>query len=264
MSRHEESFSGRTRSAPVGPIPEPLAQSGQNAGISEISLRQDEGLTNKILGSLPAPEFRRLLPYFEPVALFRGEEIIRSNEFDDYVYFPESAVVSHLYYLSDGGTTAAAVIGNDGIVGLSKIFGTRPPVYRTKVVIEGHGLRVKTQVIKNEFARGESFQQYVLSYMSNRLAQVSQRAVCNGRHKLTERLCTWLLMINDRAEDRSLSLTHADIASHLGARRTVISGCCHALRKRGMITYKRGHIIIVDRKMLEGDACECYQVVRPR
>ena len=264
MSRYEAVFKRPTNCAPVAaPIPATTAQRGQEVGSFDISRGQDAGLTNNILRNLPAPEFQRLVPYFESVALGLGEEI-RSHESDDYVYFPESAVVSHLYSLSDGETTGVAVIGHDGIVGLSKLFGSRPPVYCTRVMIDGEGLRVRSEVIKQEFARGESFQRLILSYLGNRLAQVSQRAVCNGRHKLAERLCTWLLMINDRVGDRSLPLTHADIATHLGARRAVISECCHALRERRMIAYKRGNMIIVDRKALEAGACECYQVVKPK
>ena len=223
---------------------------------------QNEALNNKILSCLPTPEFKRLFLSFEPVTLSTGEEINGLKEFNEFVYFPESAVISHFYRLNNGGVTAAAVIGNDGLVGLSAVFGSPPPAYRTTVMVGGGGLRVKAQVIRQEFARGERLQRLILTYMSKRLAQVSQRAVCNGRHKLTERLCTWLLMIDDRTKGRTLPLTHADISNHLGAQRAVISGCCHSLRTSGMITYKRGEIIIRDRKMLEAGACECYQVLK--
>jgi CRP-like cAMP-binding protein len=221
-----------------------------------------DGLTNKILASLPAPELKRLLPFLEPVVLLSGEEVARSNEHDDFVYFPESVVISHLYLLREG-ETAAAVIGNDGVEGLSVITDSCTPAYCTRVMIGGEGLRVRAKVIRKEFARGETFQSLILTYMSKRVAQLSQRAVCNARHRLAERLCTWLLMINDRTQDKTLPLTHADIANHLGARRAVISGCCHGLRTRGLITYKRGNLIVLDRKMLEAAACECYQVLRP-
>ena len=221
-----------------------------------------EGLTNKILASLPAPEFKRLLPFFEPAALMKGEELIGLNEPNDFVYFPESAVLCHLYFLRNGGATAAAVIGNDGVVGLSFIFDLRPPVYRTRVIIAGHGLRVKAQVMRQEFARRESFQRLILTYMSKRLTQVSQRAVCNGRHKLPGRLSTWLLMVADRTRNRTLPLTHADIAEHVGAGRAVITGVCSTLRTSGMIAYKRSRVVIVDRKKLEAAACECYQVLK--
>jgi len=261
MSTYESGFDRRDKSAVVASqLHKGIIRTRRDL-ILPAAEPQNEGLANKILANLPAPEFKRLVPFLEPVKLLGGEDLARLSAADS-VYFPESAVVSHFYLLRNGGTTAAAVIGNDGVVGLSTLFESRPPLYRTRVLIGGEGLRVKAEAIKQEFVRGESFQRLILAYMSKRLSQVSQRAVCNGRHKLAERLRTWLLMIDDRAEDRVLTLTHADIANHLGARRAVISGCCHALRASGVIDYRRGHITILDRKMLETEACECYQVLQ--
>jgi CRP-like cAMP-binding protein len=263
MSRYESGFDRRTKPTVVAnQIHEGVSQIGQGASSLDVT-SGSEGLTNQILASLPAPELKRLLPFLDPVTLQRSEEVARSNEYGDCVYFPESVVISHLYLLREGGATAAAVIGNDGVVGLSALMESGPPTHSTRVIIGGEGLRVRADVIKQEFARGETLQRLVLAYMSKRLAQVSQRAVCNARHRLAERLCTWLLMIDDRTDDKALPLTHADIANHLGARRAVISGCCHGLRTRGLITYKRGHIVIRNRKMLEAAACECYQVLKP-
>jgi CRP-like cAMP-binding protein len=262
MSRYEAGFDRFARAATVGAqILERISGAEQEVTFHEV-IPQDEGLTNKILASLPAPEFKRLLPFLEPVVLSSGEDLNRVNESDDFVYFPESAVVSHLYLLRSGGETAAALIGNDGAVGLSAVFESLPPIYCNRVTIGGDGLRVKTQVIKQEFARGECLQRLILNYMSNRLTQLSQRAVCNGRHKLADRLCTWLLMIDDRTVDGTLPLTHADIANQLGAQRAVITACCRALRTRAMISYKRGQITHLDRKELEAAACECYQVLK--
>lgn len=262
MSRYEPGFARGTKTALLG--------SDIRGGVSRITHEvhfRDEaipnGLTNKVLASLPAPDFKRLVPFFEAIGLAKGKELVGVNESDGFVYFPESAVISHLYVLTDGGVTAAAVIGSEGVVGISTMFESRPPVYCSRVIIAGAGLRVRAGVIKGEFARGESFQRLILSYMSKRLTQVSQRAVCNGRHRLLERLCTWLLMVDDRSENRALALTHADIANHLGARRTVMSGVCNALRAKGVINYKRGHVTILDRTMMETAACECYQVLKP-
>ena len=261
MSRYEAGVVRRSGSEVVIGQFQKGTTTGHEVGLPEVT-RPNEGLSNKILASLPAPEFKRLLPFFEPVALRSSEEVLRSNEWSDSVYFPETVVVSHFYRLDNGGATAAAVIGNDGMIGLSNLFESGPPAYRTIVMIGGEGLRIKAEDFRLEFARGASLQRLVLTYVSNRLAQVSQRAVCNGRHKLAERLCTWLLMIDDRAENRDLMLTHADIANHLGARRAVITCCCNTLRTSGAITYKRGHIIILDRERLETEACECYQVLQ--
>jgi CRP-like cAMP-binding protein len=262
MSRCESGFDQRAKSAVVASQFHKVTINAKgDLAFPEVKPK-NEGLSNKILATLPATEFKRLVPFLEPVALVRGVDLTRSNESPQFIYFPESAVISHYYMLRNGGPTAAAVIGNDGVVSLSTMFESRPPLYSTRVMIGGESLRVPAEVIRHEFARGESFQRLILSYMGKRLLQISQRAVCNGRHKLAERLRTWLLMIDDRAEDRVLPLTHADIAHHLGAQRAVISGCCHELRASGLIDYRRGHIIILDRKTLMDEACECYQVLQ--
>jgi CRP-like cAMP-binding protein len=216
-------------------------------------------LTNKLLAALPGADFARLLPYLEPVALLPNQDIYKFGEAINFVYFPETAIVSHLYFLEDGSTTAAAIVGREGIIGLSAIFGSCPPSYWTQVTIGGSAMRAETEVIMREFQRGGALQQLLLTYTSTRLAQLSQRAVCNGRHKLEARLCTWLMMIHDRVSEEPLLLTHEEIAHHLGARRAGITTSCNALREMGAIDYSRGRIHIIDRDKLETAACECYR-----
>lgn len=221
-------------------------------------------LTNKLLVSLPGTDFARLLPHLEPVSLLSGQDVYRFGEGMGFVYFPETAVISHIYFLEDGSTTGAALVGREGMIGLSSIFDSRPPSYWTRVTIGGIALRVDREVIKQEFARGEAMQKLLLGYTSARLAQLSQRAVCNGRHNLEGRLCTWLLMIHDRVSDAHLPLTHEEIAHHLGARRAGVTSSCNFLRDSGIIHYRRGSIRILDRKKLETVACECYRMLRER
>jgi len=219
-------------------------------------------LTNRVLSALPGPDFARLLPHLEPVSLLAGQDICGFGDFISLAYFPETAVITHLYLLSDGSTTSAAVIGNDGMIGLGAILESTPQSYATQVTIAGSALRIEIEALKEEFARGEALQQVLLSYTSCRLAQLSQKAVCNGRHKLEDRLCTWLLMVHDRANQDSLRLTHEQIAHHLGARRAGITDACNSLRKAGIIHYRRGVIRISNRELLEAAACECHPVFR--
>lgn len=219
-------------------------------------------LTNELLAALPGPDFARLLSYLEPVSLVSGHYLYEFGEDADFAYFPETAVVSNLYFLEDGGTAGAAIVGREGMVGLSAIFGSRPPSYWTQVTVGGCSLRVEAGVIRREFARCGALQQLLLRYTSARLAQLSQRAVCNGRHKLDARLCTWLLMIHDRVREEQLPLTHEDIARHIGTRRAGITTSCNSLRGGGAIDYRRGRIRILDRPALEGAACECYRALR--
>ena len=164
-------------------------------------------LTNNLLAGLPGPDFARLLPHLEPVSLFAGREVYGLGDFATHAYFPETAVITHLYLLADGSTTSAAIIGRDGMIGLSAILESSPQSYATQIAITGDALRIELEALKEEFARGRALQQILLSYTSCRLAQLSQKAVCNGRHKLDERLCTWLLMVHDRADQDRLPLS---------------------------------------------------------
>ena len=228
-------------------VPRPIAFSGL--------------LTNKLLAALPGEDFARLLPHLEPVSLSTGHGVYNDGQAIDYIYFPETAVISHIYFLEDGSSTGAAIIGNEGIIGLSAVLDSRPP-YWTQVTIGGTAVRVKPEIIKEEFVLGRAMQPILLKYVSARLAQLSQKAVCNGRHRLEERFCTWLLMIHDRAKERHLPLTHEEIAHHLGARRAGVTTACNNLKDAGVIRYRRGMLSVIDREKLESVACECYKALK--
>lgn len=217
-------------------------------------------LTNRVLTGLPGADFARLLPYLEPVELACDENLYFLGDQPEFIYFPESAVVSHLHVLSDGGTIEADMVGREGITGLTAIFNSHPPERWTHVTIGGTALRIRAEVMRQEFARGGPVQQALLTYAATRLAQVSQRAVCNGLHSVEQRFCSWLLMVHDRAGDERLPLTHERIARHLGTRRAGITELATELRSRGHISYSRGLIQVTDRRGLEACACECYRV----
>ena len=178
-----------------------------------------------------------------------------------FVYFPETAVLSQLSYLEDGSATEIAIIGKEGLVGLSAILEARVSPFWTQVVVGGTALKASVDIVNEQFKTAASLQKQVLLYTSAYLNQVSQRAVCNSRHRIEERLCTWLLMIHDRAQGVQLPLTHELISEHLGARRAGITSFCTLLREHGAIAYQRGVISIVNRKLLEDMACECYRAV---
>ncbi|MFL6227186.1 MAG: Crp/Fnr family transcriptional regulator [Pyrinomonadaceae bacterium] len=219
-------------------------------------------LANRLLSALPAEEFAPLLSHLEPVSLTAGEDLYKLDEEMRYVYFPETAVVSHLHFLSDGGMTEAALIGREGMVGLSAVFNSPPPVYVTQVALSGNALRVRAATFRHLFALGGAIRKTILAYACTRMAQLSQRVVCNVNHRLEERLCTWLLMVHDRAGEDRLALTHEQIARHLGTRRAGVTEAACALRQKNIIDYSRGQIRIIDRQFLELSACECYASVK--
>ena len=219
-------------------------------------------LTNRLLSALPAEEFARLFPHLEPVSLAPGEVLYKLDEEMRYAYFPETAVVSHLYILSEGGMTEADMVGREGMAGLSAVFNVPPPSYVSEVALSGSALRARAEALRPEFARCGAFQQSVLRYAGERIALLSRRAVCNGNHRVEERMCTWLLMMHDRAGDQPLALTHERISRHLGTRRAGVTTAATMLRDRGVIDYTRGRIRVTDRGALEAAACECYPAVR--
>lgn len=218
-------------------------------------------LTNRLLTALPGEDFARLLPHLEPVTLARGSNLYELGGSVSHVYFPENAVVSQLHILEDGSTTEAAIIGREGMTGLSAVFGSPAPAHWTQVTIAGSALRVDAELLRQEFACGGAVQRVLLAYASARMACLARKAVCNGRHTVVERLCCWLLTVHDRAGDNRLTLTHEQIANHLGTRRAGISEAAGNLRERGVISYARGQVRIANRRALEEAACECYRTL---
>lgn len=219
-------------------------------------------LFNKLLTDLEGDAFARLLLHMEYVALPAGHEVQACGDRLDFVLFPETAVLSHVFFLEDGSSTGAAIVGNDGVVGLSAILGVNHMPRWVHVVIGGSAIRIRLSVVKEEFARAGAFQRIMFTYTTARMAQLSQRAVCNGRHTLNQRLYTWLLMVQDRTTEECLPLTHEQIAMQLGARRAGVTNACNTLKDGQIIGYRRGLIRILNRPMLEAAACECYSVLR--
>jgi CRP-like cAMP-binding protein len=218
-------------------------------------------LTNKILNSLPGIDLSKLLPYLEPVTFRTGEYIYELGQEIPFIYFPETLVISQICYLEDGSSTGVSIVGKDGLLGLSAILDNKRAQYWAIATIGGNALRVRTDELKAEFLKGGSLQKLVLTYANARLVQLAQRTVCNSRHRLEERLCSWLLMIQDRANNVDLPLTHEAISQHLGTRRAGVTNFCNVLRDNGAIGYHRAMITILDRRTLENGACECYRRV---
>jgi CRP-like cAMP-binding protein len=215
-------------------------------------------LTNKLLSTLPGVEFAQMLPYLEPISFRTGEFICEQGQEMHHIYFPETVVISQLSYLGDGSSTGVAIIGRDGLLGLTTILQNDRAQHWAMATIGGSALRIRADEVRREFTKAGPVQKAILNYAHARLQQVSQRAVCNSRHRLEERLCTWLLMIDDRTNASHLPLTHEAISQHLGTRRAGVTNFCNVLRDNGVIAYQRALITILDRNALKQSACECY------
>lgn len=224
------------------------------------SYRETRG--NLILAAA-AQNFDDLDAYFERVSLCPHQELYAAGERGgDYVYFPETAVVSHLYNLADGNTIEIAMVGSDGATGIHRLFGSQPANHRAAIIVGGTARRIKTSVLRREFERGGKLQTLLLDYFNAHLAQVSRRVACSSFHLMEKRLCSWLLMLHDRARKNQLRLTHERMAQFLGVHRPSLTRIAKTLSDERLINYTRGKLHILDRRGLEAVACECYSAAK--
>lgn len=217
---------------------------------------------NLLLAALPVEERQRLLADLEPISFSLGEVVYESGGHIDYVYFPTSAIISLLYIMENGGTAEIGVAGYEGVIGIALFMGGETMPNRAVVQSAGSALRMKTKALQAEFARGGMFQTSLLRYTQALMTQISQTAVCNRLHTVEQQLCRWLLLSHDRLRTDKLVMTHDLIANMLGVRREGITVAAQKLQERGLISYVRGTITLLDRQGLETEVCECYQVVK--
>jgi CRP-like cAMP-binding protein len=178
------------------------------------------------------------------------------------LYFPITAIVSLLYVMHNGASAEIAVVGNEGLVGVSLFMGGESTPSRAVVQSAGSGCRVKTAFLLAEFNKAGPVMHLFLRYTQALLTQMSQTAVCNRHHSLDQQLCRWLLLSLDRLQGDELVMTQELIANMLGVRREGVTEGALKLQKAGLISYARGHITVIDRKGLESRTCECYEVVK--
>ena len=217
---------------------------------------------NRLLAALSAAEMKRLRPRLEHVDMGLGEVVYESGRNLDHVYFPTTCIVSLLYGLENGASASIAVVGNEGVVGVSIFMGGESTPSRAVVQSAGGAWRLPSQVMKDEFTRGGSMQHLMLRYTQSLITQMAQTAVCNRHHSVDQQLCRWLLLSIDRLATPEIATTQELIAGMLGVRREGVTEAAGKLQKAGVISYRRGHIKVLDRQRLEGMSCECYDVVR--
>ena len=217
---------------------------------------------NRLLAALPEAEWLRWLPEMEAVDMPLGHVLYESGRTLSHVYFPATAIVSLLYVMENGASAEIAVVGNDGIVGISLFMGGESTPSRAVVQSAGQGYRLKAQRMKDEFNRAGPVMHLLLRYTQALITQMAQTAVCNRHHSLDQQLCRWLLLSLDRLPGNELVMTQELIANMLGVRREGVTEAALHLQSAGLIRYSRGHITVLDRKGLEARSCECYAVVK--
>ena len=217
---------------------------------------------NRLLAALSQGELERVSSRLKVVPLSLGEVLYESGSRQRAVYFPTTAIVSLLYMLADGASAEIAVVGNEGIIGVSLFMGGETTTSRAVVQSAGHAYRLPSKLLKEEFTRGGAMQHLLLRYTQALLTQMAQTAVCNRHHSLDQQLCRWLLLSLDRLIGNELVMTQELIANMLGVRREGVTEAAGNLQNAGLIKYSRGHITVLDRVGLEARTCECYGVVK--
>jgi CRP-like cAMP-binding protein len=218
---------------------------------------------NHLLAALPATEFERLSPHLELVPMPLGEILYEPGGQLRHVYFPTTSIVSLLYVFADGASAESAVVGNDGILGISLFMGGETTPSQAVVQSAGYGYRLEAQLLKREFHRPKSvLHLLLLRYTQALITQMTQTAVCNRHHSVEQQLCRWLLLSLDRLSSNELTMTQELIANMLGVRREGVTAAAGSLQRAGLIRYGRGHIEVLDRARLEREVCECYAVVK--
>ena len=217
---------------------------------------------NRLLAALPAEEYERIFPELELIPLPLGWAVYEAGGKLGYVYFPTTSIISLLYVMEDGSSAEIAVTGNDGLVGIALFMGGDTTPSRAVVQSAGYGYRLKASVLKKEFDRRGALHDLALRYTQALLTQMAQTAVCNRHHTVDQQLARWLLMSLDRLPANELVMTQELIANMLGVRREGVTEAAGKLQEAGVISYRRGHISVLNRSALEKRVCECYAVVK--
>ena len=217
---------------------------------------------NRLLAALPAADYERIAPHLELVSMPLTEVLYESGKKLRHVYFPTTSIVSLLYVMEDGASAEIAVVGNEGILGISLFMGGESTPSRAVVQSAGEGYRLKAQLLKNEFNLSGSMLHLLLRYTQALITQMAQTAVCNRHHSVDQQLCRWLLLSLDRLQTNELVMTQELIANMLGVRREGVTEAAGKLQALGLIKYSRGRITVLDRPGVEMRSCECYEVVK--
>jgi CRP-like cAMP-binding protein len=218
--------------------------------------------TNQLLAALPEVDWQRWVPHLELVELPLGKVLYESGDTLSHAYFPTDSIISLLYVMQSGESAEIAVVGYEGVVGVSLFMGGNSTSSRAVVQNAGHAFRIKAQVIKDEFNKAAPVLHLLLRYTQALITQMTQTAACNRHHLLPQQLCRWLLLSLDRLKGRHLVMTQQLVANMLGVPLDGVSEGALELQKAGLIRYAKGHITVLDRAGLEALTCECYAVVK--
>ena len=230
--------------------------------VVEAAISPSDPQSNQLLAYLPEKEWTQWRPHLESVEMPLGQVLYESGATLAHAYFPTSSIVSLLYVMENGGSAEIAVVGFEGLVGVSLFMGGGSTPSRAVVQSAGMGFRLQSHFMKEAFQRSGPVLHLLLRYTQALITQMAQTAVCNRHHTLDQQLCRWLLLSLDRLQSNELVMTQELIANMLGVRREGVTEAAGKLHKAGVIRYQRGRITVLDRPKLELRTCECYLVVK--
>jgi CRP-like cAMP-binding protein len=217
---------------------------------------------NRLLDALSHEQWERWRHHLEYADMPLGHVLCEPGNTLSHVYFPTTAIVSLLYVMKNGESAEIAIVGNEGVVGVSLFMGGGSTSSRALVQSAGGAYRLSAKLMKQEFDRAGPVLQLLLRYTQALMTQMVQTAACNKHHSLDQQLCRWLLLSLDRLEGAEMLMTPKLIAHMLGVDQEVATEAALKLQDAGLIQYEKGRIRVVDRSGLEQRSCECYAVVK--
>jgi CRP-like cAMP-binding protein len=219
---------------------------------------------NRILRALPPDAYQRLLPDLETIPIWAKFVFHRAGEPMEYVYFPNGGVASLTTVMKDGTMVEAATIGHEGVIGLDAFFTDRPVATGQSMVQvpDTSAERLTVLAFRRELALHGVLAELMGEYAETTIKQLMHAAACNALHKIQERCCRWLLMVHDRVDGDAFDLSHEFLGVMLGVRRQSVTEVAGTLQDAGLLTYRHGHVRVLDRQGLEAGACECYALMR--
>ncbi len=218
---------------------------------------------NRLLAAIPVRERERLTAHLERIEFDRGQVMCPAGTASEHVYFPTTGLMSILGVTGDGGTVGVAAIGNEGVIGWPRNLDALRCPHQVVGDVSGMALRVRAEIIGSELEHSAPLANVLIQYTPYLIAQISQSVVCHRFHNVLQRLARWLLVVRDRTTSDTLRMTQGDIARVLGIPRTGVTEAAGELKNAGVIWYRHGRIVIVSRKRLEREACECYRATPP-
>ncbi len=216
-------------------------------------------LDNKLLASLPRGDFEALKPHLAAISLVQGDVVYEAGAEVDYVYFPHSGMFSMLAVMRDGKAIETATVGREGVVGAMAGLGLYKSLVRVMVQLPLHASKIAAAPFRRAVVASDALRDVCVRYNEVMLTQARITAACNALHQIEERFCRWLLQSADRAGSDTVALTQELLAEMLGVRRTSVTDVARKMQDKGVITYSRGVITILDREGLERLSCECYE-----